>query len=454
MTIAADPVTVAVALGLLSDVALEDGSAPVRRRNVGKGTPEYSAPDLSPSTWPGLRWQGATTRFRIRGGGVAQTVQPDPPSALAQLVGFSRLLASALEPADVLSQLATAVSCLDVGAAAVIGTSGGEAPRVLEVRGLPERLIGVTSAAEDIDSEFIQLLIDASDGRCVGARTYPLVSGGGLYGALVLLDEGATEPDPAREELAEAMTNLAAVALNKAFHEAELRRTLDDLRQSREALLRSERLKILGEMAAVVTHEVRNPLAAMGGALQILEGRLAAAPAERKIVRMVLDRLAGLNAMITELLTYARPKEPSFGAIELAQFAREAVESAQADPASAGIVFKVAGSPVSCRGDRGQLSGVVLNLILNATQAMRGSGEITLLATRSPGWSELSVSDNGPGVPEELRARIFEPFFTTRGGGTGLGLAIARGVIERHDGQLDLLNPPGGGAVFRIRLPA
>lgn len=71
MTIAADPVTVAVALGLLSDVALEDGSAPVRRRNVGKGTPEYSSPDLSPATWPGLKWQGATTRFRIRGGGVA-----------------------------------------------------------------------------------------------------------------------------------------------------------------------------------------------------------------------------------------------------------------------------------------------------------------------------------------------------------------------------------------------
>ncbi len=378
----------------------------------------------------------------------------EAPSAIELLVGFSRLLASAVDPAEILAHLATAAFGLQVSASVVIGMGGGEGPRVLHVRGLPDSLLGLTSAGVDLDGDFIQLLIDASAGSCSDARTYPLVSGGGLYGALVLLDQRAVEPNRATEELAEAMTNLAAVALDKAFHEAELRRTLDDLRQSREALLRSERLRILGEMAAVVTHEVRNPLAAMGGALQILEGRLASAPSEQKIVRMVLDRLAGLNAMITELLTYARPKEPNLGPVELVKFAREAVESAASDPASAGISLTVIGSAVSCRADRDQLWGVVLNLVLNASQALKGRGEITLAVGRTPGWAELAVCDNGPGVPEELRARIFEPFFTTRGGGTGLGLAIARGVVERHNGALDLLNPEGGGAVFRIRLPA
>lgn len=376
-------------------------------------------------------------------------------TAIGVLVDFSRLLASAVDPAEVLSHLVAAASTrLDVSAAAIIGTGGTPAARVLAVHGLPAGLVGLTGVGEEIDAELIGRLIDASAGGCSAARTYPLVSGGGLYGALVLFDHGAAEPDPAVEELAEAMTDLAAVALDKAFHEAELRRTLEDLRQSREALLRAERLRVLGEMAAVVTHEVRNPLAAIGGALQILERRLVDAPSERKIVRMVLDRLKGLNSMITELLTYARPKEPSFGPLDLAHLAREAVENASPDPASAGITFRVVGDAVPCRGDRAQLAGVVLNLVLNAVQAMNGRGAITLAVGRDGDWRELAVADDGPGVREELRARIFEPFFTTRGGGTGLGLATARGVVERHGGHLDLLSPSQGGAVFRIRLPA
>ena len=206
-------------------------------------------------------------------------------------------------------------------------------------------------------------------------------------------------------------------------------------------------------MAAVVTHEVRNPLAAMGGALQILEGRLASAPSERKIVQMVLGRLDGLNAMITELLTYARPKEPLFAAIDLAAIGREVIESAGADPSAAAIRFAVTGGSARCRGDRAQLAGVVLNLVINAVQAMKGEGEITLSVAHAGGWAELTVADGGPGVPEDLRTRIFEPFFTTRGGGTGLGLAIARGILERHRGYLELLSPPPGGARFRLRLP-
>jgi signal transduction histidine kinase len=392
---------------------------------------------------------------RSRGASVTQGGDDRTSGAIGVLVDFSRLLASAGDPSGVLDHLvATASAHLGVRAAAVVETGGVGPTRVVAVDGLPRALVGTTGEGDELDEALVRRLLEATDPPCAAARTYPLVSGGGLYGALILLDSDASDGASGFEELAVALTDLAAVALDKAFKEAELRRTLEELRESREALVRAERLKVLGEMAAVVTHEVRNPLAAMGGALQILEGRLASAPAERRIVRMVLDRLKALNSMITDLLSYARPKEPALAPIDLGALARDVVESVRSDPANAGVVLSVVGEGVRCRADLQQLSGVLLNLVINASQAMAGNGAITLTIGRVDGWAELTVADDGPGVPEELRARIFEPFFTTRGGGTGLGLAIARGVVERHGGRIDLVHPAGGGATFRIRLPA
>ncbi len=366
-------------------------------------------------------------------------------------MAFSRLLATVTVPTQVLSHLMdTAAAHLDVGAVVLLGPRADDSTGVLMVRGLPEAVVG--TPADEVDAALIDRLLEAAQGRCSAARVFPLVSGGGLYGSLLLLDGGG-RPDPALDELAEVITDMAAVALDRGFQEAELQRTLAALKASREALLRGERLKVLGEMAAVVTHEVRNPLAAIGGALQILDRRLEAAAADRQIVRRVLERLAGLNSMITELLTYARPRELTVARVDLLALARDAVEGATSDAASAGVTFRVVGEPLLCRGDRAQLGGVVLNLVINAVQAMKGQGKVEL-TVRCPGdWAEVAVADTGPGVPEALRAQIFEPFFTTRGGGTGLGLAIARGVAERHGGQLVLADAADPGATFVLRLP-
>ncbi|GDX79480.1 hypothetical protein LBMAG42_12910 [Deltaproteobacteria bacterium] len=378
----------------------------------------------------------------------------DSITAIQVLVDLSRLLAEATVPDEVLARLADAAAGrLDVVAVVVIGVGDDGATRVLAARGLPPGVVGMTSPADDFDGLLVRRLIEAAEGRAGAARTYPLVSGGGLYGALLLLDRGGGDVDAVTEALEEGMANLAAVALDKAFHEAELRRALEELRQSREALLRAERLKALGEMAVVVAHEVRNPLAAMGGAMQILETRMAHTPADQKIVRMVLERLRGLNAMITEMLSYARPKELSLDSVDLLALAREVVEAAANDPSAAGVQLRHAGAAVLCRGDRDQLSRVVLNLVINAMQALAGRGSVEVSVSQAGSCCELAVVDDGPGVPEAIRGRIFEAFFTTRGGGTGLGLAIARGVVERHGGTLELLSPPEGGAVFRIRLP-
>ncbi len=381
--------------------------------------------------------------------------RPESIAAIQLLVDLSRSLAEATVPDDVLARLAdAAVGRLDVEAVVVIGVAEGGSTKVMVARGLPEAVLGLTTSGDEFDGVLVRELLTATGGRCSAARTYPLVSGGGLYGALILLDREDHLVDPGTEALEEAMANLAALALDTSFHEVELRRALEELRQSREALLRAQRLKALGEMAAVVAHEVRNPLAAMGGAMQILEGRLAHAPAEQKIVRMVMERLRGLNTMITEMLSYARPKELSLSSVELFELAQEVVACAAADPAAAGVRLRAEGAQAFCRGDRHQLTGVVLNLVINATQALAGRGDVVVSVSQAEGWSELSVIDDGPGVPEPVRTRIFEAFYTTRGGGTGLGLAIARGVVERHGGTLELQSPPTGGATFRIRLPA
>lgn len=166
------------------------------------------------------------------------------------LVAFSRLLATVGEPVQVLNHLLdTAAANLDVGAAVFIGPGADGSTVVAMVRGLPDAVVGIP--AEELDGALIDRLLQATAGRCAAARVYPLVSGGGLYGSLLVLDGGG-EPDPGLDELAEAMTDLAAVALDKGFQEAELRRTLSALKDSREQLLRGERLKVLGEMAAVV----------------------------------------------------------------------------------------------------------------------------------------------------------------------------------------------------------
>lgn len=349
------------------------------------------------------------------------------------LVDLSRLLADAAEPRDVLVRLAEfARSLVPVAEVHLVVIDGG-------------RWVCGDDAFDELDDAVVAL-----EARGGPAQLFPLVSRGGLFGALVL-----RSPDDAElpTELFEAMTNLAAVALDNAQREADLRRTLAELRASREQLVRDERLRVLGELAAIVSHEVRNPLAAAGGALQILHRRLAHAPEEQRIIQSIRERLGALDQMLTDVLAYARPRPPVLAPLELLQLARDVVEEIREDPANVRVSFEAVGEPAQVRADRAQVYGVVLNLAVNAVQACRGVGNIEISVTRGRDLAELVVRDDGPGVPDDIRPRIFDAFFTARPGGTGLGLAIARGVAEAHGGHLDLLPPSSRGAAFRLRLP-
>jgi signal transduction histidine kinase len=247
------------------------------------------------------------------------------------------------------------------------------------------------------------------------------------------------------------VTRYKAVAQRLADQE---RSAAEERRRAEEARWRQESLARMGEMAAVVAHEVRNPLAGIKGVLQIVGQRLPADSGERRAVQEAMLRLDSLKALTEELLLFTRPRSPEPAPLGLGQLARETAKLLGADRGLAGLTIETRGDPGELRGDPRQLRTVVANLLRNAAEATGGKGHVVVEVRDRAEEVELSVEDDGPGVPEEHRERIFEPFFTTRARGTGLGLAIVRSVVEAHGGRVVAeAAHGGGGARFRVTLP-
>ncbi len=219
-------------------------------------------------------------------------------------------------------------------------------------------------------------------------------------------------------------------------------------------LLEQASLARLGEMASVVAHEVRNPLAGVAGALQILHERMAPSSEERLIMGEVLERVEHLNGSLTDLLLYARPRPATRTRTDLHALLGDVAATTRADPRFAGIEVDVDAGEVTCDVDPDLVRSAVFNLALNAAQALKNRGHIRLHAERSSEACQISVQDDGPGIDAAIRDRIFEPFFTTKARGTGLGLAIVKRVAEQHGGTVRISSPAEGGTVAQLDLPA
>ena len=191
----------------------------------------------------------------------------------------------------------------------------------------------------------------------------------------------------------------------------------------------------LGEMAAVVAHEVRNPLAGLRGALQILSQRIGQERADHAVIVEMIRRLDGLNDRVTDLLRYAKPRTPQFRRVPLRALIEGTVASLHRDPSLSALEVIVEGNDVPARGDVEMLREVFLNLLLNAGQAMEGQGRVRVTVDGGS-MAIVRVHDHGPGVPPHLHSKLFEPFFTTKRTGTGLGLAIVRRLVELQNGTV------------------
>jgi len=232
---------------------------------------------------------------------------------------------------------------------------------------------------------------------------------------------------------------------------------LETVDATRARLAQSEKLAALGQLAAAVAHEVRNAFAVIRSSAQSLTETIPEGDRDgRESCSFIVAEIDRLTSVVNSLLSFARPLRLAPRSVEVAKLLDHAQLLARQELEAKRIrlVRREAPALPSVEADSDLVVQVLLDLLSNAAQATPPGSEVTLDARRVDGTVEIGVADAGPGVPAELRKRIFEPFFTTREKGTGLGLAVARQIVEAHRGRIEVQDGAGGGACFRISLPA
>jgi two-component system sensor kinase FixL len=229
---------------------------------------------------------------------------------------------------------------------------------------------------------------------------------------------------------------------------------LSERTELEERLREASALARLGEMAAVIAHEVKNPLAAVRGAIQVIGGRLPSASSDASIVKEIIGRLDALNDLIQDLLVFARPPKPRLLPTNLDALLRATADLLRRDPSLSALRIQVEGETPPLPADQNLLTIVFQNLFINATHAMHGKGVIRVTTVAVDEWHTVEVRDEGPGIPREIRATLFRPFQTTKARGTGLGLATARRLVELHGGRISVNCPEAGGTIVRVDLPS
>ena len=230
------------------------------------------------------------------------------------------------------------------------------------------------------------------------------------------------------------------------LHDLSQRVAMEDQLREQTALAR------LGEMAAVIAHEVKNPLAGIRGAIQVLSGRLAGTP-EAEVMGAVIGRIDALNELMKDLLLYARPPQPKLLAVDVGHVLMSTARLVGADPGLNHVAIVIEGSALPVQGDPELLNIVFLNLMLNGAHAVGGHGRIVASVRDSDDVCRIVIADDGPGIPADIREKIFTPFFTTKARGTGLGLPTVKRLIEAHRGRITIECPPAGGTRVAVDLP-
>lgn len=261
-----------------------------------------------------------------------------------------------------------------------------------------------------------------------------------------------------REVLFKALTTAVgcfAVAFLSDMLAEQVRRGRQTIKRMEERVRRMEKLASMGEMAAGMAHELKNPLAALAGSIQMLAEERNDTPAYHRLIQIALRETSRLNDLLTSFLMFARPPTGKRQPLRLDRAVAEIVSLFERDSARAGGIAMVRrlAPDVWVAMDPVHLKQVLWNLLLNAAEAIEGSGEIgvEVSADRS-GAAQIRVRDTGCGMSDEVKASIFDPFFTTKAEGTGLGLSLVHRILESCDGWLTVDSAPGRGSVFTVSL--
>jgi hypothetical protein len=227
-------------------------------------------------------------------------------------------------------------------------------------------------------------------------------------------------------------------------------------------MVHAEHLATIGELAAGLAHEIRNPLAGIAGAIEIITKDFPRDHPDREVLDDLRQEVRRIEKTLNDLLVYARPKPPQFGRADIKETIARTLQLARQQTGARQVNFSIQISPSfpPFLADSEQLHQVLLNLVLNGIQAIEKEGRITIEANlrsadgpNRPGTVEISVADTGPGIPPEHLERIFRPFYTTKRGGTGLGLSLCRRIMAAHGGTLSAESELKKGSRFIIRIP-
>jgi two-component system, NtrC family, sensor histidine kinase PilS len=230
---------------------------------------------------------------------------------------------------------------------------------------------------------------------------------------------------------------------------------LSTIRAMEARMRQADRLATLGRMAANIAHEIRNPLASLTGAIEVLTRTGVAGDARERLSQIVVRESERLNQIITNFLEYTRPAPLTLEAVDIAEALEGVLVLLEHRGAPAGLkVVREFSSPLVWRADPQQFRQVLWNLCRNAVEAMPEGGELRVGAATVPGRKlEVWVADTGHGIAPENLAHVFEPFFSTKPGGTGLGLSLVHRIIQEHGGEVDVRSTPGLGTTFTVTLP-
>ncbi|HLL01915.1 MAG TPA: ATP-binding protein [Myxococcaceae bacterium] len=290
----------------------------------------------------------------------------------------------------------------------------------------------------------------------------PLTSREELIG-VVLVDD-TQKPrvfGPALIELAEATCGQLALSIANARLYESLWASYAELAAARAEMVKRERLAALGELSAIIAHEVRNPLGVIFNAVASLRRLLKPQGDAAMLLDILAEESDGLNRMVSDLLDFARPREPILQPEDLGRVLQEALDAAraQADGEAPPITFQLEVAPGlhAVPMDRRLIRQALINMVVNAMHAMPRGGQVRVHAHRESYAGRehvrMDISDQGMGIPSELLHRVFEPFFTTKAQGTGLGLAVVKRILEEHRGEIAVESTSGRGTTFTLRFP-
>jgi two-component system, NtrC family, sensor kinase len=278
-------------------------------------------------------------------------------------------------------------------------------------------------------------------------------------GAIYVDNQETSAPfSPDGLRAAEALARHAALAIENAQLFEREQRTIEELQQAQKQLLQSEKLATIGQMAAGIAHELNTPLTYIMGNLELLEAQKLDA-SQREMLSSIARGSERIKSLAQSLLAFSRPSHEDMVPLVLNELIERSLELCHYQILKGGVRLEKSLAPDLPRvtGVSNQLEMALINLTVNAVHAMEGTGgKLTVSSALKGPEVEIAVSDEGPGIPEEIQPTVFEPFVTTKpaGKGTGLGLSTVLMIVERHQGKIDFKTAPGAGTTFRIRLPA